>query len=90
MNWQTLQVHANELADAARMASAACDVLAGAILCHRDQPTLQTANRIDVAASRLGEALAEMDRATKVYTNTETNVLGVSALLAPTPEGAAR
>ena len=90
MNWLDLQIHANELADASRMATAACEILAIAIKWHRDRPTLQTANAVDVAASRLGDALAALDRARTTYTETETNVLGVSALLAPTPEGGAR
>ena len=90
MNWQTLQVHANELADAARMATAACEILASAIQWHRERPTLQTANAVDLAASRLGDALAALDRARTTYTETETNVLGVSALLASRPEGGDR
>lgn len=90
MNWLNLQQHANELAYAARMATAACEILASAIEWHRERPTLQTANSVDVAASRLGDALAALDRARTTYTETETNVLGVSALLAPTPEGGDR
>ena len=86
MNWRTLQVHANELEYAARMASAASDVLASAIQWHRERPTLQTANSVDHAAFVLGRRLADLDRARTTYTETETNVLGASALLAPTPE----
>lgn len=87
MNWQTLQVHANELAGAARMATAACEILTSVIAWHRERPTLQTANAIDGAATHLGDTLAALDRARTTYTETETNVLGASALLAVLPEG---
>jgi|GEM_PF-4997530 len=90
MTWLDLQRHANALAYAARMASTACETLASAIEWHRERPTLQTANSVDSAASQLGNALAELDRARTTYTETETNVLGASALLAPIPEGDAR
>ena len=90
MNWQHLQIHANELADAARMATAACETLVSAIEWHREQPTPQTANAVDIYASQLGDVLAALDRARTTYIETETNVVGVSALLAALPEGGAQ
>jgi hypothetical protein len=87
MNWYFMQ------RDAARLATAAQDVgriayrLAIDIRCHRRRPTESTANAVDLAASQLGDALAALDRARTTYTETETNVLGASELLASKPEG---
>ena len=88
--WNFLQMDAERLGNAARDVAATADRMQNAIRWHRTQPTLGTANAVDLAASQLGDALAELDRARSTYTEAETNVLGASALLAPIPEGAAR
>ena len=90
MNWYFMQEDASRLATAADDVGRIAHRLAINIRCHRRRPTESTANAVDLAASQLGDALAALDRANTTYTETETNVLGVSALLAPTPEGIAR
>lgn len=90
MNWNFLQIDAERLGNAARDVAAAAYRVQNASRWHHTRPTLGTANAVDLAASQLGNALAELDRARSTYTETETNVLGASALLAPIPEGGAR
>jgi hypothetical protein len=90
MNWYFMQEDASRLANAAEDLCRTAYRLGHAIRSHRRRPTESTANAVDLAASHLGDALAALDRARTTYTETETNVLGASALLPCKPEGGAQ